>query len=57
MRGKRQQTMAKMARERAVKERRELKKEKKQAAALRRAEAADGTPSAPAVDDEESRPL
>jgi hypothetical protein len=57
MRGKRQQTMAKIARERAVKERRALKQEKKQAAARRRAEAADGTPSAPAIDDEESSRL
>ena len=56
MRGKRQQTMAKIARERAVKERRELKQEKKKAAALRRAEAADGTPSAPPVDEEEIEP-
>jgi hypothetical protein len=57
MRGKRQQTMAKIARERAVKERRELKQEKKQAAARRRAEAADGTLSTPVVEDEELRPL
>ena len=57
MRGKRQQTMAKMARERAVKERRALKQEKKQAAALRRAEAVDGMPSTPAADDDESSRL
>jgi hypothetical protein len=57
MRGKRQQTMAKIARERAVKERRALKQDKKQAAALRRAEAAAGTPSTPVTDDEEARPL
>jgi hypothetical protein len=49
---KRQQTMAKIARERAVKERRERKLEKKQAAAaLRKAEANGGMPSAPAADD------
>jgi hypothetical protein len=50
---KRQQTMAKIARERAVKERRERKLEKKQAAAARRkAEANGGTPPASAADDE-----
>jgi hypothetical protein len=49
---KRQQTMAKIARERAVKERRERKLEKKQAAAARRkADANGGMPSAPAADD------
>ena len=48
MSSKRQQTMAKLARERAVKERRALKLEKKQAAAaLRKAEATEGTPSTP----------
>jgi uncharacterized protein with von Willebrand factor type A (vWA) domain len=48
MSAKRQQTMAKIARERAVRERRERKREKKEAAAaLRKAEAADGTPTAP----------
>ena len=48
MSAKRQQTMAKIARERAVKERRALKLEKKQAAAaLRKAEATEGTPSTP----------
>jgi hypothetical protein len=52
MSAKRQQTMAKIARERAVKERRERKQEKKQAAAaLRKAEATDGTPSAPDAGD------
>jgi hypothetical protein len=51
MSAKRQQTMAKIARERAVKERRERKLEKKQAAAaLRKAEANGGTPSAPGAD-------
>jgi hypothetical protein len=57
MRSKRQQTMAKIARERAVKEPRAPKQEKKQAAARRRAEAADGTPSTPVADDEESHPI
>lgn len=51
---KRRQTMAKMNRERAVKERRarklEKKEEKKQAAA-REAEAAEGTVPAPTVDE------
>jgi uncharacterized protein YaiL (DUF2058 family) len=52
MSAKRQQTMAKIARERAVKERRERKQEKKQAAAaLRKAEATDDTPSAPDAGD------
>jgi hypothetical protein len=37
---KRQQTMAKLAREQALKDRRARKQEKKQAAAARRAEAA-----------------
>ena len=40
MRSKRQTTMAKLARERLVQERRALKREKKQAAAARKAEAA-----------------
>jgi hypothetical protein len=44
MGSKRQQTFAKMERERKVKERRALKQEKKQAAAAERsAQAADGT--------------
>lgn len=47
---KRQQTMAKMARERTVRERRERKLEKKQAAAAERKAKADGT--APAVEEE-----
>jgi hypothetical protein len=48
MSSKRQQTMAKMTRERKVKERRVLKQEKKQAAAAERAAAAaDGTESEP----------
>jgi hypothetical protein len=54
MSAKRQQTMAKIARERSVKERRERKLEKKQAAAaLRKAEATESTPSAPVADDGE----
>jgi hypothetical protein len=52
MRSKRQTTMAKMNRERAVKERRARKQEKKQAAAAaRNAEAAEGTPTAPGEDE------
>jgi hypothetical protein len=43
MSGKRQQTMAKMARERAVKEKRARKLEKKHAAALERKGFVDGT--------------
>jgi hypothetical protein len=41
---KRQQTMAKMARERTVKERRARKLEKQQAAVAERRAAAEGTP-------------
>lgn len=49
MSGKRQMTMAKRAREQAVKERRALKQEKKRAAAAARsARAADGMPPADA---------
>jgi hypothetical protein len=44
MTSKRQQTMAKMARERTVRERRERKLEKKQAAAAERRAAANGIP-------------
>ncbi|MGH3110808.1 MAG: hypothetical protein ACRDQT_07815 [Gaiellaceae bacterium] len=44
---KRQQTMAKIARERAVKERRERKLEKKHAAAAERKAKASGAPFAP----------
>jgi hypothetical protein len=43
MSSKRQQTMAKMTRERIVKERRALKQEKKQAGAAERAKAAEDT--------------
>jgi hypothetical protein len=51
MGSKRQQTMAKMTRERTVKERRERKLEKKQAAAAERhAKAAEGTLPAPVAD-------
>jgi hypothetical protein len=51
---KRQQTMAKITRERAVREKRERKLEKKRAAAAERRAKADGTwvpPDDPAVDD------
>lgn len=44
MSSKRQQTMAKMARERTVKERRARKLEKQQAAVAERRAAANGTP-------------
>jgi hypothetical protein len=48
MSGKRQQTMAKMARERSVKEKRARKLEKKHAAALERKGFVDGaTPPSP----------
>ena len=50
MSSKRQQTMAKAARERAVKERRARKLEKKHAAATERKARADG--GLPAVDEE-----
>jgi hypothetical protein len=55
MSAKRQQTMAKIARERAVKERRARKQEKKQErkeAALRELEAVDGSPSEDVVPDD-----
>jgi len=45
MTSKRQQTMAKMTRERTVRERRARKLEKKHAAAAERKAAADGTPT------------
>ena len=51
---KRQQTMAKITRERAVREKRERKVEKKRAAAAERTAKANGTwvpPDDPAVDD------
>lgn len=53
---KRRQTFSKMTRERAVKERRELKQEKKDekkrvAAEARAEEGADGTPATPPLDD------
>lgn len=52
MSAKRQQTMAKIARERAVREKRERKLEKKQAAAALRRAVADGTlEPAPTADD------
>ena len=50
---KRQQTAAKRTREHAVREKRELKQQKKQAAAIeRRMRAADPTLATPVVDDE-----
>jgi hypothetical protein len=59
-RSKKRQTMAKMTRERTVKERRaqkrEKKDEKKQAAlAARTGEAAGNTPAAPVAEDERPR--
>lgn len=52
MRSKRQQTMAKMTRERLVKERRALKQEKKQAAAAERnAKAAEAETTPGTVED------
>jgi cell division protein FtsB len=51
MSNKRQQTMAKLTRERAVKERRERKLEKKRAAAAERRARADGTWIPPDSDD------
>ena len=47
MASKRQQTMAKMARERSVKEKRARKLEKKHAAALERKQYPDGVPAIP----------
>lgn len=52
MSGKRQQTMAKMARERTVKERRARKLEKKQAAAAERKARAAGIDAPPPPGDE-----
>jgi hypothetical protein len=51
---KRQQTFAKMERERRVKERRALKQEKKQAAAAAKIAAADGTLSVETVGQDET---
>ncbi len=48
---KRQQTMAKITRERAVKEKRERKLEKKRVAALERKERAAGIPQRPPDED------
>jgi hypothetical protein len=60
MSSKRQTTFAKMARERAVKERRALKQEKKQAAAAARIAEAAGetspTPDAPEGEDASAEP-
>jgi len=54
MSSKRQQTMAKIARERSVKERRERKQEKKRARKLAAAEAEAG--EQPVVEDAETSP-
>lgn len=52
---KRQQTMAKITRERAVREKRERKLEKRRAAAAAKKDRANGV--VPAVDGEDSAPL
>jgi len=54
MSSKRQQTFAKMERERRVKDKRALKQEKKQAAAAARLAEADGTLSVDTVDQDEA---
>jgi hypothetical protein len=51
MGAKKQQTFAKLQRERKVKERRQMKLEKKQAAAARKLAGADGDPMSHDVDD------
>jgi hypothetical protein len=51
MGAKKQQTFAKLQRERKVKERRQMKLEKKQAAAARKLAAANGEPMSLGVDD------
>ena len=56
MSSKRQTTMAKLARERAVKAKRELKREKKQAASLERAKAAEAPPPEQIVTEDEAPP-
>ncbi len=56
MGSKRQTTMAKMARERAVREKREKKREKKQAAALELAKAAEMPPPEDTGDDPNELP-
>jgi hypothetical protein len=53
MAGKKQQTFAKLQRERRVKEKRELKQEKKLAAAARKLEAANGDQISPGPEDEQ----
>ena len=57
MSSKRQQTFAKMERERRVKERRALKQEKKQAAAAAKIAAADGTLAVETVGQDETAPV
>lgn len=56
MGSKRQTTMAKMARERAVREKRERKREKKQAAAEARARAAEGISPAQGSEEQDEPP-
>jgi hypothetical protein len=56
MSSKRQQTMAKMLRERTVRERRALKQEKKQAAREARRAEAEGGPEPVPADDEGDGP-
>jgi hypothetical protein len=57
MRSKRQTTMAKLARERAVKEKAQKKREKKQAAALEKARLAQGLPPEGAADETDEASL
>ena len=52
MAAKKQQTFAKLQRERKVKERREMKQEKKRAAAARKQAAANGDPTWAGLEDE-----
>lgn len=54
MAGKKQQTFAKLQRERKVKERRQMKQEKKQAAAARKLAAANNDPMSGSLQDEGS---
>ncbi len=54
MKSKRQQTMAKIKREQAIKERRVRKQEKRQAAAAARTAEAEGTPAANTFEDKTS---
>ena len=54
MASKKQQTFAKLQRERRVKEKRQLKQEKKQAAAARKLEAANRDPTSTGLEDDEN---